>query len=456
MKDHQIQKCFSSSWVVLILLSAVLMMPFSPNTAGAEGWKAGTAAVVITPEKPVWMSGYPPTRPEIGYVPGDRNTRSTGKIHDLYVKALAIEDPHGNRAVIMTADLSGINTDIGTRVKNEIQRKYGISSKAILLNASHTHCGPTYSGSRQRDNDLTDWMEQRFLEVISKAVENMKPSELTFSKVLPIQPSSGTGPGMPPPISYKGQSFWAPFAVSRRLPTTEGIKRNYPQVLSYLYTGGLRDDTIPVLRVAGPDGAIKAILFGYACHPITLIGTLLSGDYPGFAQSYIEEAYPGANVMFAQGCAGNLCPALRYQVEYAMGQGRALAYAVKQALESDQQPITGAIRFDSDVVPIDLQPVSGREELVRTLPVQVLRIGNEVLMIGLPGEPVVEYANRFKSEFLTQFTWVMGYCGSFGYLPTWRILKEGGYEARTPFAETVESQVVEGVKRLVNHVMEDI
>jgi len=442
-------------------------MHFSPGASGAAGWKAGTAAVVVTPEKPAWMAGY-----------GNRDHKSEGKIHDLYVKALALEDPQGNKAVILTADLIGINLDFSTRVKKEIEKRYGIPFKAILLNASHTHCGPEVRASGmpfyQTDeavreiNAVTNWTEQRYLEVIGKAISDMKPAELSFSKVMPV-----------------------PFAVCRRFPTPEGIV--YRSGPSSYYTGGSRDDTVPVLRVAGSDGAIRAILFGYTCHPITLTGYLFCGDYPGFAQRYIEEMYPGANAMFAQGCTGDLVPNARYQVEYAMGHGRALADAVKKALESDQTPITGIIRFDYDEVPLDLQPLPPRSELEKDLksnnemarkkaalflhkldnnepiepilhfPIQVLRIGNEVLMIGLAGEPVVDYAMRFKSEFLTQFTWVLGYCNyQFGYLPTWRVLKEGGYEAEGamqhmpftgPFTDTVESKVVTGVKKLVQNVM---
>lgn len=468
MNDSRNRNCIYPLRAILIMAIIMAMIPFSTVAAGAAGWKAGTASVVVTPEKPAWMAGY-----------GGRDKKSEGKIHDLFIKALALEDPQGTKAVILTADLIGVNLDLSTRVKSEIERRYGISSRAILLNASHTHCGPEVRASDmpfyQSDeavkeiSDLTDWMEQRYIEVIGKAIANLKPALLTFSKAAPV-----------------------PFAVCRRFPTPEGIV--YRSGPSSYYTGGSRDDTVPVFRVAGSDGAIMAILFGYTCHPITLTGYLFCGDYPGFAQRYIEEAYPGANAMFAQGCAGDLVPNARYQVEYAMGHGRALADAVKKALDSDQTPITGAIRFDYDEVPLDLQPLPPRVELEKDLksdnenarkkaalflhkldnnepvepvlhfPIQVLRVGNEVLIIGLAGEPVVDYAVRFKSEFMTQFTWVLGYCNyQFGYLPTWRVLKEGGYEAdgamqhmpfTGPFTETVESKVVGGVRRLVNNVVE--
>ena len=48
--------------------------------AESSSWKAGVAKAVITPEKPVWLAGYGSKRPP------------DGKLHDLWMKALALED----------------------------------------------------------------------------------------------------------------------------------------------------------------------------------------------------------------------------------------------------------------------------------------------------------------------------------------------------------------------------
>ena len=70
------------------LLAAATLTACSP--ASAERWKAGVARTVITPEKAVWLAGYGSKR-----VPD-------GKLHDLWMKALALEDPEGRRAVLIT------------------------------------------------------------------------------------------------------------------------------------------------------------------------------------------------------------------------------------------------------------------------------------------------------------------------------------------------------------------
>ena len=44
-------------------------------------WKAGVARAVITPSQPVWMAGY-----------GGKERPPEGKVMDLWIKVLALED----------------------------------------------------------------------------------------------------------------------------------------------------------------------------------------------------------------------------------------------------------------------------------------------------------------------------------------------------------------------------
>lgn len=452
----------------LLICHIVLLISFNPVAIEASEWEAGVASVTVTPEESVWMAGY-----------GGRKKPSEGKIHDLHVKALALEGPGSNRIVIITADLIGFSREFSNNISKEIRKRFGLPREALFFNASHTHCGPVirlpkipvYKMPEEyvvKAHHYIEWLEKRVIRVISEALNNMKPAELSFSSITPT-----------------------PFAVCRRFPTPEGIV--YRSSPSSYYTSGPRDDVVPVLKVTDPAGNIKAILFGYACHPITLNIYQFCGDYPGFAQQYIEEAYPGATALFVQGCAGQLVPNARYQIEYAMGHGRALAVAVTKALDGEQIPISGPLISAYDEIALDVQPIPEREVLEKDLksdnsstseqaaflleklnnnetietsvpcPLQVVHFGKELLLIGLCGEPVVEYSLKLKSEYMTyQFVWVSGYSNDeVYYLPTWKILREGGYEAQgarvgtpqpIPFSETVEERVLEGVRRLVKNV----
>jgi hypothetical protein len=62
-------------------------------------------------------------------------------------------------------------------------------------------------------------------------------------------------------------------------------------------------------------------------------------------------------------------------------------------------------------------------------PVQVWKLGDGPLLVALGGEVVVDYALRLKKEMGAETTWVMGYANDvMAYIPSLRVLKEGGYE----------------------------
>src|SRR5687768_11880211 len=85
------------------LLVSVLLLGLAFRVSAAIGdkpplrWKAGAAAVDITPEGPMWMAGY-----------AARKKPSEGVSQKLYAKALALEDDRGGRLAIVTLDLIGV------------------------------------------------------------------------------------------------------------------------------------------------------------------------------------------------------------------------------------------------------------------------------------------------------------------------------------------------------------
>jgi hypothetical protein len=95
-------------------------------------------------------------------------------------------------------------------------------------------------------------------------------------------------------------------------------------------------------------------------------------------------------------------------------------------------------------------------------PLQVIRLGDELLMIAIGGEPVIDFAHAMRGEFAGPVVWVAGYCNDmFGYVPTRAVLREGGYEGGrsvlwsalpVPFAEDTEDRVMNAARRLVGQV----
>src|SRR5262245_7996896 len=97
----------------ILFFICVYLYSSADNSLAAEPHqlKAGVASRVITPAGPHWMSGY-----------ANRNKPASTKIHDLRVKALALEDPAGGKLVLLTSDLVGIPRGLSVAVREEVHK----------------------------------------------------------------------------------------------------------------------------------------------------------------------------------------------------------------------------------------------------------------------------------------------------------------------------------------------
>ncbi|MHC4171460.1 MAG: neutral/alkaline non-lysosomal ceramidase N-terminal domain-containing protein [Planctomycetota bacterium] len=468
------------SWILLLCLIAAASLtcqraverPGATPSPQQEKWKAGVASAVITPEQSMWMAGY-----------AARTKPSEGKVHDLRAKVLALEDAQGTRLVILTVDLIGIPRPLRDWLERQVYRHHKLPPEDLLLNASHTHCGPVIRETKysiygdsfyglspeqiQQSQHYVEALQQKLLRLVGQAIDKLAPARLGYTHAR------------------------AGFAMNRRLETEQGYRiRPNPD--------GPVDHDVPVLRVDSPDGELQAVLFGYACHNTTLNFYKFCGDYAGFAQEYLEEAHPEATALFMSGCGADQNPYPRRgprSLEYCMQHGRTLANSVEAALLSPARPIRGPIRSVLETVTLDFaQPPSRRQlqqqaesddkyerrhaqvllkeleqtgKIRTTYPylVQAVQFGNDLTIVALAGEVVVDYSLRLKAELAGNAgppVWVAGYSNDvFGYVPSLRILQEGGYEGGSamrytklpgPFAPSVEKRVVDKVHKLVNKV----
>ena len=404
-------------------IGLILALSIAPSlTAETGAWKAGAASVVITPREPIMMAGY-----------GDRTHPSVGVLADLHAKALALQDETSATSVLVTLDLSGIERGVADAISGRVLKSYGLPRQRLALNASHTHSGPL-SGYRSRPGYAPDkaqaeviarytgWMIDRVVEVVGSAIKNLAPATLEFEQGL------------------------AGFAVNRRRVQL----RHLP---------GPVDHDVPVLRVRGADGKLRAVVFTYACHATVLNGYEINGDWPGFAQSELEKLNPGSIAMFVAGCGADANPLPRRSVDLAMKYGQIMAAAVDQVLKGKMKPVRGPLRTAFETVDVPFAKPPSREEFRARLedsnatvrrharamldaldrdgkledrypyPVQVWQFGRDLKFIALGGEVVVDYALRLRALYGWDNTWVAGYSNDvFAYIPSLRVLKEGGYE----------------------------
>ena len=161
----------------LLLIAFTLLLAASTF---AKPLKAGFARVVITPEQPVWLSGY-----------AARTKPSEGKLHDLHAKALALEDERGYRVVIVTTDLLGFSKEVAEPIAVAAQKQYGLRREQLLLSSSHTHTAPIVRSNligayalddeqAARINAYAKLLHERIISVIGAAIRDLAPANLSL------------------------------------------------------------------------------------------------------------------------------------------------------------------------------------------------------------------------------------------------------------------------------------
>jgi neutral ceramidase len=438
-----------------VLVLALLAV--HPAVAEAD-YKAGVATTVITPKEFIWMAGY-----------GSRTKPAEGKQHDLFAKAVALEDAGGTKLVIVGTDLVGMPRAVTAPVAAAIAKKTGLPRECLMFASSHTHCGPVVQDNLMDMYDMTPEMRQKVMAYSEDLKDKL--TQVIVDSLADLKPAS----------LRCGQGE-ANFAVNRRELTATGI------IIGKNPAGPVEHD-VPVLEIAGLDGKLRAVLFGYACHNTTLSFYEWCGDYAGFAQLELQAKHPGAIALFWMGCGADANPFPRGKLALCKQYGRELATAVEDVLKSNKRtPIKGSFvaRYAEIALPFDAIPDKSKwesdresktfavrtraarmleqsavgkiDDHYRNYPVQVWKLG-ELLWISLGGEVVVDYSRSLKRTLgKDRPVWVTAYANDvMAYIPSLRVLREGGYEADSSmiyygqpakWGTAIEEMIVDKVKEL--------
>jgi putative membrane-bound dehydrogenase-like protein len=403
------------------MFCSLMLLASIASDRGAATLPVGVAEVDITPDYPIRLSGF-----------GFRRAESEGVNCKIFAKALAIADEKNGPAILVTVDNVGIPDEITTEVAQRLAAKIGLKRERFTVTATHTHtapmlrnlCATLFGVAIPADHqahidrytrEFTDHVE----EVALAAFKDIRPAEISW----------GTGT--------------AGFAVNRR--TKDGPV----------------DHDLPVLVVREPGGKVRAVYFSYACHCVTLSDNKISGDWSGYAQKRIEEMYPGAVALASVGCGADSNPSSGVtagNTAVCDDQGKQIADEVKRLVSSALAPITARPEIHYTRVDLPLAKARTRAEWEQrakrndavgyharlnlerldrgekipaklNYAVQSWVFGNELAIIFMPGETVVDYSLRLKREFDRSRLWINGYSNdSRCYIPSERILKEGGYE----------------------------
>ncbi len=442
--------------------ACLFILPALLASLPAAAFEAGAGRADITPEEPIRLAGY---------ASREKPTPATAVVQRLFTKALALKDDAGRVSLLVSADTIGTPAWFNDALARRIERELGVPRARFLFACSHSHSAPVIAGCLDDMYDLSpeekkavETYTQKFLEraftAAKDAVANLAPATLSY------------GEGR------------AGFAGNRRAFGPRGVGFG-------INPNGAVDHAVPVLQVTGKDSAPLALVFGYACHCTTPGATdEIAGDWAGFAQDHLESVYPGVTALAVIGCGADANPNPRGNMTMARGHGLELAGAIAAVLRQPMRPVTGHLGAAFESLPLPLDPAPKKPEIETLLvsekrppsqryyrsllaqlergeplldhvpcPVQVWKFGSVFTLVGIGGEVVVDYSLRLKRARPDDRLWVAGYCNDvFGYLPSQRILVEGGYEADASriyygipsrFNPQTEDLVIESVHRLI-------
>jgi hypothetical protein len=372
-------------------------------------------------------------------------------------------------------DNCGVGAKITEEVAARLKTRVNLKRERFAVCSTHTHCAPALSTElafifgKPLPPDQAERIE-RYSRELTDAIEKVALAALADRA----------------PASLAFGQGRVSFAANRR------VLRNGRWVNFGVNPNGPVDPSLPVLRAVDPAGKVRAVLFGYACHCTTLGGEFnqVCAEWAGFACDAIEQRSPGAVALAVIGCGADANPEPRRNLDDAQQHGAAAAREVDRLIQAPTglTPLPGRIDCRLRQLELPLEPPPGRAALVErarrtgsegffaqtliqrldrgeplptTVPyrVQTWCFGEDLAMVFLAGEVVVDYALRLKWEIDQDRLWVVAYSNDVPcYIPSRRILSEGGYEADlsmvyyghpTRFAPEVEDRIIQTVHDLL-------
>lgn len=428
--------------------------PLQQSQAGTKSssMEVGLATRDVTPQDPVWLAGY-----------AARTKPHERADTPLLLQACAFRSG-SERLVMIALDNCEVSREFMAPILSSIEKQHGLPSGAVMVVSSHTHAAPVIEGPLHNmyplDNaqkaavqEYGNRLKSALVDAVTAALQDLKPVTL----------EQGTGR--------------ATFAMNRRAFREDAVYIGENPIAPV-------DWDVPVLKITSADGKVRAVLFGYACHATTIAGEdfyVASGDFIAYARQHLESLFPGTVFMFLTGMGADANPSPRGSLNLSRRHGLELAGAVCGVLGRPMRSVQGPLKLAYADLPLPLVTPPTRTQLEQDarhqdvhirnrankylgllekgeplpesvpLPIAAVTIGDDLAFLAMGGEVVVDYALRLKHQYQQHHPWTIGYAYDVPcYIPTIRLLREGGYEADSsmiyyglygPFQPSVEKRI---------------
>jgi neutral ceramidase len=315
----------------LLVLSSLQFLPNAVWAAVSGQLEAGAARIEITPS----ADAIPPPFSSI--------------LDPLYARAVYLENGH-DRAVLLNADVGAISTATADNVSAHISQELKVPAENILISATHDHSA-IFGGPRAptasvpaRGNSPAEAFEAKLVlgleEAAKQAHDNMQAARI------------GYGVGK----LYLNVNRDAIDEQTRLWSQEPNL--NYPS-----------DKTLAVIKIESLSGQLIAVYMNYAMHANSLfLNGMVSGDFPGEAQRYLERTFDKAVAVWTSGAAGDQNP-LYWRADHVIERARIRAVMEAEHVDEGTAIMRAMFVGDpaADKIPVDRVAMDQSIQLVKAM-----------------------------------------------------------------------------------------
>jgi hypothetical protein len=399
----------------MFALASLLTVATPGLRAQDAGYSAGSATVDVTPD-PVMINWV--------------NKKPYGGVLDpLQVRALVLAEG-GRRVVVLAFDLLEIREAFARDVRDALTAGLGIPDDHVLLNASHSHSAPFPPPG---DEPLIAPERDLLLPQTGTAVYKAWAARLPALCLEAVKAADAARR----PVTMGIARAWAGDVLFNRRPIGRDgrVKTTLlpadPHALPQGQRFGPVDPTLTWLSFRDQAGKPVAALLHLPAHAVAVYGEHpgLSADWPGATATRLK-AELNANVLYLQGCSGDIVPWKR-----GLENTRIMAERVTErarAAEANWHPLPFApLRAARVAVELPYGEKARRETglAAKRTEVQVIATGG-VALVALPGEPLTKLGQAIRERSPFPDTIVLGYSNGSGveYVDIPGEKARGGYE----------------------------
>ena len=439
------------------LLAAIASLLLTVGVVQAQQLRAGAATSNITPAIGGEIIG--------GFAPFP----STHVHDELFARCLVLDDGQ-TRLALVVCDLLGIHKAVSDEARRLIDQASGIPREHVLISATHTHSATSALGKdrfkhEQPLDDYQSFVARRIADGVQRAMNHLRPAEIGF------------GTAQAPEHVFNRRWFMKPGTVPENpFGGIDQVKMNPAGGSEHLVEpAGPTDPAVSFLSVREPGGRPIALYAAYSLHYVGGVGNgHISADYFGMFCEHLarlmeaEHQDPQFVAMMANGTSGDVnninfrqprprkepYEQMRHVAhDVAAKVHEALAkveYETDVKLDARYRELPVAYRHPTEEQmdwaskTIERGPTPGRTDLsfiyaeramrmaehpeTAEIPLQVLRIG-DVCIGTMPCEVFAEIGLEFKERSPIKPAFLVELAhGYYGYLPTPRHFRLGGYE----------------------------